>query len=83
MMTRRIRRLSVAGISVLAAAGLATGATAAFADSGAESPEVRFVLNEDRPAGSENAGSHEDCPEKDGSGAASDAPEASDASSRL
>ncbi|WP_419993509.1 hypothetical protein [Streptomyces boninensis] len=64
-MTRRTRRLSVAGISVLAAAGLATGASAAFAgDGGDDKPAVEYVVNED--GGSGSAAADKDCPGHEG-----------------
>ncbi|MEO3766517.1 hypothetical protein [Streptomyces sp. B8F3] len=73
-MSRRIRRLSVAGAAVFAVAGLATGASAAL-DRGDEKPEVRLVVNEDREQAGAQAGTHEDCPDKGGSEAPSGAAE--------
>ncbi|GAA2671791.1 hypothetical protein GCM10010400_36730 [Streptomyces aculeolatus] len=75
-MSRRIRRLSVAGAAVFAVAGLATGASAAL-DSGAGEPEVRLVVNEDREQTGAAAGSgtHKDCPDKGGAQAPSGAAE--------
>lgn len=74
-MSRRIRRLSVAGAAVFAVAGLATGASAAL-DSGAGEPEVRLVVNEDREqTGAAGSGTHKDCPDKGGAQAPSGAAE--------
>ncbi|WP_181791753.1 hypothetical protein [Streptomyces phytophilus] len=74
-MSRRIRRLSVAGAAVFAVAGLATGASAAL-DSGGGEPEVRLVVNEDRErTGAARTGTHKDCPDKGGSQAPSGAAE--------
>ncbi|AUH43982.1 hypothetical protein [Streptomyces sp. CMB-StM0423] len=71
-MSRRIRRLSVAGAAVFAVAGLATGASAAL-DRGDDKPEVRLVVNEDREQTGARSAAHEDCPDKGGSGAPSGA----------
>ncbi|WBB60394.1 hypothetical protein O7599_33605 [Streptomyces sp. WMMC500] len=73
-MSRRIRRLSVAGAAVFAVAGLATGASAAL-DSADEKPEVRLVVNEDREQTGAPGGSKKDCPDKGGSQAPSGAAE--------
>ncbi|MHA4816410.1 hypothetical protein ACXZ65_18860 [Streptomyces aculeolatus] len=74
-MSRRIRRLSVAGAAVFAVAGLATGASAAL-DSGTGEPEVRLVVNEDREqTGAAGSGTHKDCPGKGGAQAPSGAAE--------
>ncbi|NGN65576.1 hypothetical protein G5C51_16930 [Streptomyces sp. A7024] len=72
-MTRRTRRLSVAGISVLAAAGLATGASGALAgDAGDDKPAVHYVVNEE--GGSGSAADGKDCPgDKQGGRGSSDA----------
>ncbi|MEV6107378.1 hypothetical protein AB0M28_22115 [Streptomyces sp. NPDC051940] len=56
-MTPRRRKLSLAGIAVLAAAGLGTGASGAMADEGQDRSEVRYVVDE---------GSGQDCPGHDG-----------------
>ncbi|GAA1500239.1 hypothetical protein [Streptomyces synnematoformans] len=75
-MSRRIRRLSVAGAAVFAVAGLATGASGAL-DRGEDEPEVRLVVNEDRERTTAQSGTDKDCPDKGGSqapsGAAQDA----------
>lgn len=76
-MSRRIRRLSVAGAAVFAVAGLATGASGAL-DRGEEKPEVRLVVNEDREKTGAQLAADKDCPEKGGSEAPSGAAENAD-----
>ncbi|WP_407563794.1 hypothetical protein [Streptomyces sp. 184] len=73
-MSRRIRRLSVAGAAVFAVAGLATGASAAL-DRTDEKPEVRLVVNEDGEQTGAQGADHKDCPDKGGTEAPSGAAE--------
>ncbi|MBC9715564.1 hypothetical protein H9Y04_23730 [Streptomyces sp. TRM66268-LWL] len=60
----RTRKAIVASVTALAAAGIATGASGAFADDGGDTPKnVRIVVDE-RGSGQEPAADKEDCPGK-------------------